>query len=237
MNDRSAPRADRLARAGEIALYIASRLTPDDGVTTSMLGAVLWMADATAWAELGTPLTGIEYRNAGDGPQAARMDAIENRLLGQQAAQLLLDGNAAVRLKARRDANLDHFSSDERKLIERCVETAQRAESTAPAAFLPTNAWALAPTGGCIPYDAIFVSSASADETDARRTRQLAELGELQGQPRYEKSAGERPQPESQRARKLRSHDRHRVRQVREREQGHRQQGPASRHAKNPSGT
>lgn len=179
MNDTLAPRADALPRTAEIALYIAARLAPDDGVTTTMLGAVLWMADATAWAELGAPLTGIEYRNAGDGPQPVRMDAIENGLLGQHAAQLLLDDNAAVRLKARRNADLDHFNNDERKLIERCVETARRAESTAPAAFLPTNAWALAPRGGRIPYDAIFVSTAAADETDARRTRQVAELGKL----------------------------------------------------------
>ena len=112
MTERVNARADALARAREIALRIAERIAPDDGVTTTMLGAVLWMADTTAWAELGSPLTGIAYRNAGNGPKPEIMRGLELELLQHQAAHLLLDDNATVRLKARRPAEMERFSAE-----------------------------------------------------------------------------------------------------------------------------
>ncbi|MCY4634755.1 MAG: hypothetical protein OXG04_09680 [Acidobacteria bacterium] len=193
MTERLNARPDALARAREIALRIAERVAADDGVTITMLGAVLWMADTTAWAELGRPLTGISYRNAGKGPEPELMSAIELELLQHQAAQLLLDGNAAVRLKARRPARMERFSAEERSVIDRCADTAAHAESTDPAAFLRTNRWALAPVNSLIPYEAIFVSRAGADPADIDRTGQLVAEGSCS-------RAGAPPMPTPKRA-------------------------------------
>ena len=164
--------ANATERLTEATLHVTRLLDTGEGVNQDVVDAVLWGADTLAWAETGTPMTGVRYLSGPNGPYPEIGQSVQKTLTAAGRARVYYTVDGCRRLEAIDQPRLDLF---DKPTIERLASLARAAEGTEGAEFLPNNAWALAANGQPIPYQAIFVSSnRSVSEEDRTRTRDLA---------------------------------------------------------------
>ena len=169
-------------RFRELILYIAKQCESHPFFGATKLNKLLFYSDFIAYEELGQPITGAEYMALEFGPGPRRLVPIRE--------DMLLDGDISIerfgaqqRVVAQRAPDLEHFSPEERKIVDNVIKALeyQDAEwvSELSHRFLGWKAaWAETLATGrsaTIPYETVHVSSSSITESELTDGKALAE--------------------------------------------------------------
>ncbi len=174
------------ARFKELVLYICEKCAADPKFGATKLNKTLYFSDFLAYAELGNPITGMEYQKLPNGPAPRRLLPLREEMVkaDELAVQRvrLVSGRIQERPINLRSANLDMFTSRQIALVDSIIEALR--DSTAEEVSELSHrmvGWKAVDPGDTIPYETIFISDEPMSEADLQRahelSRQLPEYG------------------------------------------------------------
>lgn len=165
-------------RLRELILHISARCQSDPKYGATKLNKILWWSDFLAFAELGAPITGLEYMRLGKGPVPKRLvpvrEAMEaNREIAVSKVQTL-GGYVQSRIVPLRQPNLDLFTAQQMEVVNRVISALWHKTATGVSNLSHGKAWEVAEDRGPIPYEAVFLSDERINRYDVTRTKELA---------------------------------------------------------------
>jgi uncharacterized phage-associated protein len=168
------------AKFHELIVYFAYRLGPEAALGHVKLMKLLMLADFTAFARTGDPITGATYEKWEHGHFPREWVMAEKDLEATNAIkQETIDyyGKKLHRVSAGRDPNMADFSEDELAISE----TILRRYGYESASYLSGLShkelgWKLAKYKEEIPYETVFLGSGGVTAADVRRGEELASL-------------------------------------------------------------
>ena len=165
----------------ELVLYICQKCATDPKFGATKLNKILYFSDFLAYAELGDPITGFEYRRLPNGPAPKRLtsmrdDMISKRDLGVQTVWLR-GGRTQHRVVNLRSPDLNVFTAAQISLVDRVIEELWDLDADAVSELSHRMmGWRLADLNEVIPYETVFISSEPLTETDVQRARELRRM-------------------------------------------------------------
>lgn len=154
-------RSDRDIRLKELVIHITRQCEGDEAFGAVKLNKILFNADFTAYVKFGKPITGQEYFALEYGPAPRRLKPV--------LAQMERHGEAATREDdfhgfrqrrtfALREANLEHFSSEEIATVDHIIrDWWGRTGTELSEASHRLIGWKVAAEGETIPYSVALV--------------------------------------------------------------------------------
>jgi hypothetical protein len=140
----------------ELVVYLAAKNASNPAFGKTKLNKLLFFSDFTAYARLGSSITGVQYIKLQFGPCPRSMKQLTEALMkeGRVVSQELTSGPyEGSRLVALRDADLQEFSGPEIAIVDEIVERywshSGRDISDASHGFV---GWGLAELNSEIPY-------------------------------------------------------------------------------------
>jgi hypothetical protein len=166
-------------RLRELILYVASRCQRDSKFGATKLNKILWWSDFIAYAELGHPITGVEYMRLGKGPVPKRLvpireDMESRREIAVSQVKVGFGDYTQKRIVPLRSPKLDIFSAPEIELVNRVIDALWSKTAAGVSALSHGKAWEVADDHGPIPYEAVFLSDDKVNRYDVGRTKELA---------------------------------------------------------------
>jgi len=163
----------------ELILYICEKSATDPNFGATKLNKVLFLSDFWAYANLGNPITGVEYMKLPYGPAPRPLMPIRKEMQehGELAIQeTTLDPEIArkrpVNLRA---ANLSHFSAEEIAIVDRVLEFCRPATGKSVSRYTHRwHGWIAAEEGETIPYETVFISDEPITPFEVARGKELA---------------------------------------------------------------
>jgi len=166
----------------ELILYLAEKCQDDPDYGATKLNKLLYMIDAFGYAQLGQPVTGVEYMKQEYGPVPRRLVPVKKAMIADRDAVEVERAARGVayrqkRLIALRPANLSMFAPEEIAHIDEIVRACSSATTTQLSALTHTwLGWKMARAiGDPIPYSAIFLSETPPSDYERGRAKELTE--------------------------------------------------------------
>jgi Protein of unknown function (DUF4065) len=167
------------ARFKELLLNVCQKCANDRKFGATKLNKILYFADFLAYAELGEPITGMEYQKLPNGPaprslKPIREQMVKDRELAVQCVRLV-SGRVQARPVNLRPARLGMFTPEQISLVDGVIEALR--DSTAEEVSELSHrmvGWKVVDTNETIPYETIFVSDEPLTEADIQRAQELA---------------------------------------------------------------
>lgn len=154
------------AKLKELILYISAKCADDPGFGAVKLNKLLYMADNFAYAELGQPITGVEYMKLEKGPAPRRLLPVKREMVNAREiveVEQPLFGlkNPLKKVVPLRKPDLSMFSAAEIALVDGIIEECRDATGSHLSEYTHDHmGWRLAPDlRDTIPYSAVFLSS------------------------------------------------------------------------------
>ena len=164
----------------ELILYVAAKCQDDENFGAVKLNKILYMADMFAYAEMGTPVTGVEYMKQKAGPVPRRLLPVKRQMeeagdIVEQQRPYYGMPNPQKRIIPLRKADLSLFTPDEVAHIDAIIEICRSASGTDLTEYSHLHlGWRIAPNlGDNIPYSAVFLSESPVSEFERERAEQL----------------------------------------------------------------
>lgn len=165
-------------RMAEAILYIASKCKGDSLFGATKLNKTLFFADFFSFIRYGKPVTGAEYMKLENGPVPRRLLPVNNALVKNKRAKLLVRplgyGRVQKRLVPLSDPNLDDFSGQETAILDEVIEWLKHASAQDVSSISHDRAWRLAKDRETIPYETAFVYDASPRPEVLKAARKVA---------------------------------------------------------------
>lgn len=161
-------------RLKELILYVAIRCEHDPAFGATKLNKILWRSDFMAFAQLGEPITGVEYQRLPQGPAPRRLLPVQEELASAQRAVVStrpgLGGyprKVTIPLEA---PNLSLFSGEQIAIVDEVIEEYRDLTATEVSDLSHGKAWEIIPNRESIPYETVFVADrvTQADHIQAR---------------------------------------------------------------------
>ena len=168
-------------RFKELILYVCQKCGHDPKFGATKLNKILYFSDFLAYAELGEPITGFEYRRLPNGPAPHRLmpvrdEMVTKRDLGFQIVALR-GGRTQHRAVNLRSPDLSVFTAAQISLVDRVIEELWSLDAEAVSELSHRMmGWRLAGLIETIPYENVFISNEPLTETDVQRGRELRRL-------------------------------------------------------------
>lgn len=164
----------------ELILYVAAKCQDDENFGAVKLNKILYMVDMFAYAELGAPVTGVEYMKQKKGPVPRRLLPVKRQMVEagdivEQERPYYGMPNPQKRIIPMRRANLNLFTSEEVAHIDAIIEVCRTATGTDLTDYSHLHlGWRMAPNlGDNIPYPAVFLSEVPVSAYEQDRAGQL----------------------------------------------------------------
>jgi hypothetical protein len=152
-------------RLKELILYVAARCDSEKYFGAVKLNKILYFSDFEAYAKLGEPITGVEYRKYELGPAPACMERIKKELNEKREAyeyrNPLGADSVEKRLLPMRKPNLDLFSKEQLEIVNGVIDRLRGWSGIRLSRLshrLP--GWKYAEYGKEIPYHTVFMARA-----------------------------------------------------------------------------
>lgn len=163
----------------ELILYISERSATDPNYGATKLNKLLFLSDFWAYAELGSPITGVEYMRLPNGPAPRPLLPIRKEMEknGELAIQevALNPEMARKRPVNLRTAKLELFTAAEISLVDRVIQWCSRSNATNVSNYTHTwHGWIAAEDQETIPYETVFVSDNPITPFEIARGKELA---------------------------------------------------------------
>lgn len=164
----------------ELVLYISAKCQADPKFGAVKLNKILFLADFLAFADLGAPITGMEYFKLPHGPAPRLMmpirDAMHERgdIVLERRDVFPFPENQQIRVIPQRAPRLDLFTAQEIALVDSVIEACSGLtgrDLSDRTHKMP--AWLVAREKETIPYPAIFVEP-NLQEEELEIARQVA---------------------------------------------------------------
>jgi len=163
----------------ELILYICEKSATDPNFGATKLNKVLFLSDFWAYANLGQPITGVEYMKLPFGPAPRPLVPVRTEMQknGELAIQeTTLDPKMArkrpINLRA---ADLSRFSAEEIALVDGVLEMCRNATGLAVSRYTHDwHGWIAAQERETIPYETVFISDDPLTTFEAARGKELA---------------------------------------------------------------
>lgn len=165
----------------ELVLYICQRCATDPKFGATKLNKLLYFSDFLAYAQLGEPITGFEYRRLPNGPAPRRFTSVRDEMvkkrdLGFQTVPLS-GGRTQYRAVNLRVPDLSVFTAEQISLVDQVIHELWNLDAEAVSDLSHRMmGWRVADLNEVIPYETVFISSEPLTETDVQRARELRRL-------------------------------------------------------------
>lgn len=166
-------------RSKELILYVCERSANDPKFGATKLNKILYFADFLAYAQIGAPITGMEYQKLPNGPAPRRFvpirdEMVKNRELAVQPVKLVT-GRTQERPVNLRPSDLSMFTPQQVSLVDAVIEALRdaTAEEVSELSHRMVG-WKIVGQNETIPYETIFVSDEPLTEADIERGKELA---------------------------------------------------------------
>lgn len=172
------------SKFNELIVYFARRLGPEAALGHVKLMKLLMLADFTAYARTGQPITGATYEKWEHGHFPREWIIAEKDLMAQRPPAIKQEsidyyGKPLQHVTAGRDPRMTEFTEDELAI----AETVLRRYGYETASYLSSLShleigWKLAEYRETIPYNTVFLGTGArgVTEEDVRRGEELASL-------------------------------------------------------------
>jgi hypothetical protein len=168
------------AKLKELILYVSAKCQDDTKFGAVKLNKILYMADMFAYAELGQPITGVEYMKQKAGPVPRRLLPVKQDMA---AAGDIVEverpyygmPHAQKRIVPLRKADLSVFTAAEIAHVDAILEIFQDASGADLSDYTHLQlGWIIAhKLGDAIPYSAVFLSEAAVTSYERERAERL----------------------------------------------------------------
>lgn len=165
----------------ELIIYLASKCEEDVYFGATKLNKLLYFIDSFAYAQLGRPVTGVEYMKQEQGPVPRRLLPVKRQM--EEDGDVVEIQRAAFgmpkpqkRLIARRPPKLTMFTAEEIAHIDGILEMCKNASARQLSDLTHRwKGWKIARSlGDTIPYSAIFLSDDPPTDYEIQRGLALA---------------------------------------------------------------
>ena len=149
-------------RFKELILYVATKCAFDITFGATKLNKILWRADFMAYAQLGEPITGVEYRRLPQGPVPRRLLPMQDELIREGRAALSkqtgLGGYSRKVTVPLVDPDLSLFSADQIAIVDTVIDEFSGMSATQVSNISHGKAWQISDNCEQIPYEAVFLA-------------------------------------------------------------------------------
>jgi hypothetical protein len=168
------------AKLKELIVYVAAKCQDDKKFGAVKLNKILYMADMFAYAELGYPITGVEYMKQKAGPVPRRLLPIKRDM--EEAGDIVEVerpyygmAHPQKRVVPLRKADLTLFTADEIAHVDAILDDCKDASGGDLSDYTHMHlGWIIArEMGDAIPYPAVFLSEAPVTAYERERAEQL----------------------------------------------------------------
>ena len=165
------------AKFRELLLYVAERCENDANFGAIKLNKILFLADFSAYAHLGKPISGAEYEALERGPAPKLLKPIRDDMAEQKAIVVREQprfGLVQHRVIPLKEPDLSMFSGSEIAIVDAVIDVCR--EETGKDLSELTHGmygWQIAQYKEVIPYSTVFLSSDQATKADQERAREL----------------------------------------------------------------
>jgi hypothetical protein len=161
----------------ELILYVASRSMDDPKFGATKLNKLLFIIDHYAYAQLGRPVTGLDYMKLEQGPVPRRLLPIKQAMVdAKEIAEVEQPyyGREQRRLVPLRPPKLTSFLPDEISLIDDIIQKCLPMSATDISNMTHQwRGWRIAAERELIPYSAFFLSDEPPTEYERARVQEL----------------------------------------------------------------
>ncbi len=161
---------DAERKLAELILYVSAKCAGDPNFGAVKLNKILFQADFFAYAEIGHPMTGVEYAKHEFGPAPRVLVEVREALerngdIAIQRALRFLPKHwtvekPMVRVIPLRDPDLSRFTPDEIALVDQVIEDNHGLSGSDLSEWTHTlPGWVAAEMFETIPYETVFLSN------------------------------------------------------------------------------
>ncbi len=162
----------------ELILYISEKSATDAYFGATKLNKILFLSDFWAYAELGEPITGMEYMHLPYGPGPRKLLPIRQEMEhnGELAIQpAVVQGMSQKRPVNLRPPELSEFTAEQIALVDRVIDLLKEATGFQVSSYTHGwHGWIAAEDKETIPYETVFINDAPLTEFEIVRGKQLA---------------------------------------------------------------
>lgn len=163
----------------ELILFIAQRSADDVHYGYTKLNKLLFFSDFSAYAALGTSITGHAYQRLPRGPAPKQMKPIVDRMVDDRVLAIQEEeyhGQTQKRPVALRAANLKPFSAEEIAVVTGVLETMRKKNAKGISTLSHRFAgWKLAKERELIPYEVALVQFKKPRKRDLQRALDMGD--------------------------------------------------------------
>ena len=149
-------------RFKELILYIAAKCASDQRFGATKLNKILWRADFVAYAQLGQPITGVEYMRLRQGPVPRRLLPLQEQLIDEGraavASQTVLGGYTRKVTVPLADPDLSLFTADQIAIVDAVIDEFSGMSAAQVSNISHGKAWQIIADGDLIPYETVFLA-------------------------------------------------------------------------------
>lgn len=164
----------------ELILYIAAKSSDDPKFGATKLNKLLFVIDQLAYAQLGSPVTGVEYMKLENGPAPRRLVPVRAEMIDQREiveVEQPYFGFSQKKLVPLRAPRLNLFEPEEIAFIDDLIQMFRSASATEMSEMTHGwRGWRMAQLRETIPYSSFFLSDERPTEYERSRAEELIQL-------------------------------------------------------------
>lgn len=171
---------DDESKLKQLILYVSQKCADQLGFGSTKLNKILYFADFLAYANTGTPITGVPYQRLQWGAAPRRMKPILEQLIEDDELamqKVLVPGGYPQKKPVNRlMPNLESFTAQEIALVDEVIDRLEALSASQTSRFSHDwGGWKYASDGETIPYESVFISNTPISPGDRERGLGIAQ--------------------------------------------------------------